>query len=132
MTYSLFFFFECYGDHLDLHVLTHSFPTRRSSDLTLLPLGAPGLVPPCILHRRFPFTAGDWHSVPERVRARQRGDCASRAGCIGLRSEEHTSELQSLMRSSYAVFCLKKKTQSQKRHTSSTNTYVDEVTSYTK
>src|SRR3546814_2024482 len=30
---------------------------------------------------------------------------------IGYRSEEHTSELQSLMRISYAVFCLKKKTQ---------------------
>src|SRR3546814_6791970 len=30
-------------------------------------------------------------------------------GCI-VRSEEHTSELQSLMRISYAVFCLKKKT----------------------
>src|SRR3546814_10578049 len=29
---------------------------------------------------------------------------------IGRRSEEHTSELQSLMRISYAVFCLKKKT----------------------
>src|SRR3546814_1074066 len=29
---------------------------------------------------------------------------------IGKRSEEHTSELQSLMRISYAVFCLKKKT----------------------
>src|SRR3546814_3751768 len=28
---------------------------------------------------------------------------------IGQRSEEHTSELQSLMRISYAVFCLKKK-----------------------
>src|SRR3546814_10086376 len=28
----------------------------------------------------------------------------------GPRSEEHTSELQSLMRNSYAVFCLKKKT----------------------
>src|SRR3546814_9602280 len=28
----------------------------------------------------------------------------------GARSEEHTSELQSLMRISYAVFCLKKKT----------------------
>src|SRR3546814_8719228 len=27
---------------------------------------------------------------------------------IGIRSEEHTSELQSLMRISYAVFCLKK------------------------
>src|SRR3546814_1489926 len=30
---------------------------------------------------------------------------------LGLRSEEHTSELQSLMRISYAVFCLKKKKQ---------------------
>src|SRR3546814_10162613 len=30
------------------------------------------------------------------------------------RSEEHTSELQSLMRISYAVFCLKKKTRKQK------------------
>src|SRR3546814_3460115 len=29
--------------------------------------------------------------------------------CLLLRSEEHTSELQSLMRISYAVFCLKKK-----------------------
>src|SRR3546814_17574558 len=27
------FVFECYGDPRDLHVLTHSFPTRRSSDL---------------------------------------------------------------------------------------------------
>src|SRR3546814_2592349 len=32
-------------------------------------------------------------------------------GRIGQRSEEHTSELQSLMRISYAVFCLKKKKQ---------------------
>src|SRR3546814_7954739 len=31
------------------------------------------------------------------------------AAMVGIRSEEHTSELQSLMRSSYAVFCLKKK-----------------------
>src|SRR3546814_2639818 len=30
---------------------------------------------------------------------------------VVIRSEEHTSELQSLMRISYAVFCLKKKTQ---------------------
>src|SRR3546814_5092421 len=29
--------------------------------------------------------------------------------CASMRSEEHTSELQSLMRISYAVFCLKKK-----------------------
>src|SRR3546814_18452119 len=29
------FFFELYVDHRDLHLLTHSFPTRRSSDLLL-------------------------------------------------------------------------------------------------
>src|SRR3546814_10778208 len=34
------------------------------------------------------------------------------------RSEEHTSELQSLMRISYAVFCLKKKTQQPQKHES--------------
>src|SRR3546814_9550133 len=34
----------------------------------------------------------------------------SLGGVESLRSEEHTSELQSLMRISYAVFCLKKKT----------------------
>src|SRR3546814_4385300 len=33
------------------------------------------------------------------------------AGPFGQRSEEHTSELQSLMRISYAVFCLKKNKQ---------------------
>src|SRR3546814_10880919 len=43
-------------------------------------------------------------------------DARTLIGSVGLglaladRSEEHTSELQSLMRSSYAVFCLKKKT----------------------
>src|SRR3546814_1022229 len=35
---------------------------------------------------------------------------------ICFRSEEHTSELQSLMRISYAVFCLKKKTNVSKKH----------------
>src|SRR3546814_8059080 len=43
---------------------------------------------------------------PGDDRARLRGACASRPD---RRSEEHTSELQSLMRISYAVFCLKKK-----------------------
>src|SRR3546814_6715282 len=39
------------------------------------------------------------------------GACPPHALCRGrFRSEEHTSELQSLMRISYAVFCLKKKT----------------------
>src|SRR3546814_7039248 len=36
---------------------------------------------------------------------------------VALRSEEHTSELQSLMRISYAVFCLKQKKQQKDTHT---------------
>src|SRR3546814_6628005 len=52
-----------------------------------------------------------------RLRLRRAGDCraAARRRTCDLRryrparSEEHTSELQSLMRISYAVFCLKKK-----------------------
>src|SRR3546814_3421576 len=35
---------------------------------------------------------------------------------VASRSEEHTSELQSLMRSSYAVFCLKKKRDKYDKH----------------
>src|SRR3546814_1256166 len=50
------------------------------------------------------FRGSDVHGRPDRGdagRARRPGRHA--------RSEEHTSELQSLMRISYAVFCLKKK-----------------------
>src|SRR3546814_1060925 len=50
-----------------------------------------------------------------------RGDRAQRlrqrARLPSSRSEEHTSELQSLMRISYAVFCLKKKKTRTKQHT---------------
>src|SRR3546814_6909970 len=47
----------------------------------------------------------------QMVSAIRRGDkIVTAGGLIGtVRSEEHTSELQSLMRISYAVFCLKKK-----------------------
>src|SRR3546814_7424595 len=40
-----------------------------------------------------------------------------------IRSEEHTSELQSLMRISYAVFCLKKKKIPTQQNISEANTY---------
>src|SRR3546814_10203714 len=42
-------------------------------------------------------------------RAREVGDRKAGQQLLPARSEEHTSELQSLMRISYAVFCLKKK-----------------------
>src|SRR3546814_4772588 len=51
-----------------------------------------------VMHR-----ARRWCRAESSIRARPR------------RSEEHTSELQSLMRISYAVFCLKKKKKNNKR-----------------
>src|SRR3546814_9011140 len=53
-------------------------------------------------------------------KARPQALCeAGKAACLFtrllLRSEEHTSELQSLMRISYAVFCLKKKKKQQSK-----------------
>src|SRR3546814_6859552 len=45
----------------------------------------------------------------EAVRAAAIGSSPRSWKSGGRRSEEHTSELQSLMRNSYAVFCLKKK-----------------------
>src|SRR3546814_5884704 len=49
--------------------------------------------------------------VSEEVKALVRkGGCVFPESTDVPRSEEHTSELQSLMRISYAVFCLKKKT----------------------
>src|SRR3546814_8336752 len=57
-----------------------------------------------------------WH--PIHLKGNDQAVPVNRAVLIGRvldeeahRSEEHTSELQSLMRISYAVFCLKKKTQ---------------------
>src|SRR3546814_3545650 len=75
-----------------------------------------------VLEPHFP-----WWTLPETIRAtalayERSGDARfiefwHRADS---RSEEHTSELQSLMRISYAVFCLKKKTSLQNRHTRAT------------
>src|SRR3546814_10282396 len=61
---------------------------------------------------RFPFP----DRFAERLRGRRIVSIGRRAKYIVMRSEEHTSELQSLMRISYAVFCLKKK---KKIHTNS-------------
>src|SRR3546814_9022135 len=76
----------------------------------------------------FSGTGGDGvpasgHQLPERrgpiSRPEKRLPSRNRATpTIGVpaRSEEHTSELQSLMRISYAVFCLKKKKNQQSQH----------------
>src|SRR3546814_2538178 len=121
------FCFYGYCSHRDLHVLTPSVPTRRSSDLA------------CHVHRsrcaRSRYAGGrtacrcgiGQHGRKGGV-ARERFRLLSAAreessrimsrrpprrwrepGKRYARSEEHTSELQSLMRISYALFCLKKK-----------------------
>src|SRR3546814_5030732 len=53
----------------------------------------------------------------QSVSVRHGSCCADEAVEDALRSEEHTSELQSLMRISYAVFCLKKKNLHNIEHT---------------
>src|SRR3546814_10510271 len=64
------------------------------------------------------FLRADFISLPENLRAeamrrQEYLDEILKVNPVGprqaVRSEEHTSELQSLMRNSYAVFCLKKK-----------------------
>src|SRR3546814_3484849 len=53
----------------------------------------------------------------QRIEAQQREAESAEAGAHLARSEEHTSELQSLMRISYAVFCLKTTTSNQSSYT---------------
>src|SRR3546814_6009873 len=68
--------------------------------------------------------ADDWSGIQDELELTERYCGIERQNVYGnevlvtSRSEEHTSELQSLMRISYAVFCLKKK-----KTNLSTNTY---------
>src|SRR3546814_9051368 len=63
---------------------------------------------------RLPGQTPVWDSMDMVTRAHDDADAVAARDMervlAGRRSEEHTSELQSLMRISYAVFCLKKKT----------------------
>src|SRR3546814_8137416 len=69
------------------------------------------MVAGCCTHRfrrRVPGTAA-YHFTSSSIACRRLTEMRDGAmGCLD-KSEEHTSELQSLMRISYAVFCLKKK-----------------------
>src|SRR3546814_17049023 len=106
------YIFSCfiyeYADHRDLHVRTHTSPTRRSSDL----VDRFGLA-----HDDGPAGAGRRVGLPRREQLVPHvrmvdadvgeGVAAQLHQLERPRSEEHTSELQSLMRNSYAVFSLK-------------------------
>src|SRR3546814_4377629 len=77
-------------------------------------------IPPCkgraYRPRRFAagFSNHNTHGQAQSRASRQRVDRQVQSSFRSVsRSEEHTSELQSLMRISYAVFCLKKKKHTQ-------------------
>src|SRR3546814_1018148 len=73
-----------------------------------------GLLPLLAMHR-----AARWRwrrRLEQSERALADARAAASPSLVGERSEEHTSELQSLMRISYAVFCFKKKTYINKKH----------------
>src|SRR3546814_9271112 len=69
---------------------------------------------PCSNHRRCVDVPAKWTVSNEAANVdRHRYYKITRSRSAIARSEEHTSELQSLMRISYAVFCLKNKTTNQ-------------------
>src|SRR3546814_10189377 len=68
-------------------------------------------------------TLADPHLEALRDLAMRHGGPSSRSQGDAPRSEEHTSELQSLMRISYAVFCLKKKNTTYKNTNNPLNTH---------
>src|SRR3546814_8586260 len=85
--------------------MTPSFPPRRSSDLPHLG----GELADQTRDRRIGIGARRIDQRGQQRMARQI-TFRPRAFEAEFRSEEHTSELQSLMRISYAVFCLQKNT----------------------
>src|SRR3546814_13561855 len=110
------FFFSVYDDQRDLHVPTHSVPTRRSSDLQTVevPMKEHSDLPPALRKELVEVKVAMVGLPPDAAHkfpAELSGGMRKRAGLARAlaRSEEHTSEIQSLMRISYAVFCFKKK-----------------------
>src|SRR3546814_5592163 len=84
-----------------------------ASDLPALSAFLVAMADSCVEPVELMSTTKEW--VPDRQAKKERGEKRGQVGAP-LRSEEHTSELQSLMRISYAVFCLKKKTKDYERH----------------
>src|SRR3546814_7181366 len=92
-------------------------PPRSTRTDTLFPYTTlfRSYAPPAFRLAMLYYADGDYTSA---VRWFRQAGSDARLGAeagfyLGLRSEEHTSELQSLMRISYAVFCLKKKNKEQ-------------------
>src|SRR3546814_16817792 len=117
-------FINIFGSDLCLHVYTSDVilffflmirrPPRSTRTDTLFPYttlfrSGPAALRPCAeAWRHLPQHAGHDRRRLSRRGEGDPGQSGWRAFRSAARSEEHTSELQSLMRISYAVFCLKK------------------------
>src|SRR3546814_16347076 len=108
-SFFVMFLFLCPVSTLSLHCfffLMIRRPPRSTRTDTLFPYTTLFRSPSAMASR----PALSVNALAELSQRFARADHANAGGAgLGLRSEEHTSELQSLMRISYAVFCLKKK-----------------------
>src|SRR3546814_2265785 len=114
--------FKEYADHRDHRVLTHALPRRGSPCLVLVAEAlAAGREAPVAALAQFDSVANgqaprhglaefDRRAIRRRDLEVEPGQPARQRPQPDISSEEHTSEPQSLMRISYAVFCLNKKT----------------------
>src|SRR3546814_10008975 len=87
--------------------------TRTDTRVPYTPLFRSGLIANMALYKNLPYDLiKDFQPVSRIARIPNVlvVGANNKAGSLQARSEEHTSELQSLMRISYAVFCLKQKT----------------------
>src|SRR3546814_2886837 len=82
------------------HVAGHAVVDAKAADAALNRLEVDGLGLDAMDRRYLTMIADIYRGGPVGVETM----------AAGLRTEEHTSELQALMRNSYAVFCLTKKT----------------------
>src|SRR3546814_10601989 len=99
------------GDEAEANLLIHDYPDAWANVYVDFDLGG---ADPVRRAGERSLVGFEWQHLPDLVPMTE-GDrhmlAVGRENGVGDgRSEEHTSELQSLMRISYAVFCLKKKT----------------------
>src|SRR3546814_4120217 len=94
---------------LDEHRLAAPLVLRKDGAMTRLALAA---LPLIALATPLPAAASEMNDTVATLN----DPIAQERMAETIRSEEHTSELQSLMRISYAVFCLKKKINTQEKH----------------
>src|SRR3546814_7395917 len=113
----MFFFFFTDTTTTEIYTYLHTLSLHDALPISRFAIQAMALTKLMVLSKPLKVKSR-WMELPSSL-SDQPGSKSRRCCCAALlpsgamppRSEEHTSELQSLMRISYAVFCLKKKKQ---------------------